>query len=439
MSKKAVISTIILFLLTIIYFVAIHRHLYGDGSYYLLKILAQEDFFIPHKARFFASVTKEFLPVILIKSGITDISLLSYSYGLNHFLIPLLAFGLSYWVCPAKEKTYLMIIVFSSYTFLFCNTSMNITSETQVAGAIFWPTFLSVFNRSKYILSIIGIIVLWFSYEGSFVLLSVILAAVFLEKNKSHRNYVLMSLCVIGIALTLYFTLFPHDEAHTDNRYYSITRFIYLFYHVPFWLSLVLILSPLLLFLRQEWIKEDHLFLVCVLSAILYIFWPFLFKGSINPSFHYFGRILNVLVPAILGAIILLNKRLQFINDGRTLAPKFFVTIIVTSVFSQLSYSVCWQQFLNHFRESLNTSHGIIKYQDSIMSQSGKSMVFHKDWTTPTMSVLIQAIDGRVIETIIKNEKSDIWQPWNPDNERSWPKLNHLGIKYEVKSEPSKY
>jgi len=434
MSKKVAIRIILLFLITIMFFVAIHRHLFGDGSFYLMKILTQEEFFIPHQARFLAIVIKELLPVLLVKAGTTNISFLSFAYGLNHFLIPLFSFALSLWICRTEKKPYLIAIVFSSYAFLFCNTSLNITSETHVAGAIFWPTFLTVYNQKRYLFAAIGIILLWFSYEGSFILLSVILFALLIKSHESHRRYPLLGLCMIGIVITLYFTLFPHDQAHIDNRYYSITRVLYLFGYITFWLSLILVFSPLLILIKNIRINSTYLILICSLSGALYLLWPFLTENSLNPTLHYFGRVLNVFVPAFLGILILLNERYQYLNNAQIIPIKFFAIVTIITVLNQLNYSIHWHQYMNHFRNSIKVNYGIVDYDNSLLNQDAESMVFHKDWATPTMSVLIQIMYSSEIKTIIKNGKPDIWQPWNPQDKNSWPDLSKYNVTYDLSS-----
>ena len=426
MSKRAFLILVFITSFCVLYFSFVQRHLYGDGSFYVAQILSKNIFFIPHDQRYFSSIFREILPMVLIWTGVKSPFLISVFYGLNHYLIPIGAIVVSYFLTPGKERFMVSTALATSYLLLFLNTSLNITSETYFAASVFWPTFLLVkYNHSRIAIAI-SLIVLTFSYEGSFIPLGVIFL---LMLKANNRNWLVIGIAVMGMLITLYLTAFPGDPKYVVNREYA-GQFIYLLGHGPSIISFIMAILILNSVLRKPVISQKFTTLLFSMLAILLITWTPLFPNSFQPSYQYLGRLLNVLIPSFIAGILLLNDHYNVLQTTTRKGQVLIFIMCFASVVYQLTYTTRWSNYYDLMQKTLAENRGIIPFNQSGLEDNYIFRKFHKRWTTTTFSVLIPVLNGENIETIIKNPEGEIWEPWSPDDRKTWPSFSKYRSNY---------
>jgi len=415
--------------LAIIYFSLSHRHLYGDGANYFLQVLTAKNFFIPHYSRILATSLKEIFLVIAINLGVKNISLLSVIFGLNNFAPPVVGLGLSYLMIPEGKKSY-FVFALTNFLFWFQNNSFHVNSEIHLVQACFWPIFFYFFFREnskpfKTTIALLCSIVLISSYEAVIVILG-LLSYSSLRSKKGMSVFI--PLFVFGILLNLYWILYPDDPLRDSNWWYSI-QFFSIFTFPPFWASVAILLILLWSSVSAKSLIQIKIG-IALISALVVMGWPILFPELLHPNYQFRARLFNIIFPFGMASLVWWQKK----KLEQVLSFPSWPAIITTTIFIffQLELTFYWNSYLNNLGAELSSNHGIIKYSETMLDKKPSLAQFRSSWTLPTMSLLLQAISKKEVNTLIQNEREDIWQPWDPKNKNTWPDLTSYGIIYNI-------
>lgn len=429
MKNKILISGWFLFLLILVFW---DRHLFGDGSHYLLGILSKKGFFHINWVRVFAEKTTQLPIAFSILLGVKNLNVLSYIFGLSLYLPSFICLFVCRYLMVNKKDIYIYIAM---YLFLFMNTSLFIISEIHLCLVIFWVLLVSINSKRlgslKYLPFHFGICILFIrSYEAG-VLFGPILSFYSFKKIKvfeikkmqlaQFANSVTFISGMCAFAISLHGIFFPRDA---NNLVIFYETFFNIFKEGSFWLSLsifALILTPSN---NKSLVKS----LVYLLLVCLGLF-PLL--GTISDPFNqYYGRFFNLIIPSAFAVIYMSkykDKMLKFNPGSINLLMLFSISIM--SYHLQIGYR--WSQYIAKIDKEINQQKNIIPFQESILNDSKSSVLnqFNSSWAIPSLCVLRSAMEYKEIKGIITNKDETNWQPFNPrDGKGALPNLEHYGV-----------
>jgi hypothetical protein len=419
--------------------VFVHRHLYGDGCYYLIKVLERRAFTTFEPTRLFAQYIMEGpLWAAIHWLHITNFRILSWIYGATLFLHPIVSLW-GCWHILKKRNRALMILPALSWACLSLCTSFFIISESWVGVSLFWPIyFLLLYDKHK-LRKMEGLFLIAMCvasirvYEGFFISASLL---AFLAYRRVHRSLKLhefdipaiLALFCLGVTIVadLHWSIFPRDPG---NRI-SLLKGIFVFFRCPPAYSIAF---AVILFTRWDRRKSKAMafcIVVFLLAAFVWAFVPWISVLSIKPNRHADIRFINNLLPAGLGILPFAAIKI------RSLRPSFgrfrriaFAGFAFAALLWQFAGCVAWQQYIKDFSEILSSDRGYLELKDTRLSRCG----FDWPWTMPCMSIVLSAIEGKPLKTIVLNRPDCGWEPFNPRKPSEYPDLSRYGVRYEIK------
>jgi len=427
--------------------VSSHLYLYGDGSHFLLSILSDKEFFQPVDSRFFANILKQFLPVLLIKSGITDIKWISIAFGLNQYLVPMVGVILSYFILPKKDKAWI-VFALASYLLNLHHNNLYISTESFASAAIFWPLlYYIVFgthSRKKIIWASIGIILTSTMHEAS-LFLQLVFAVALAFKGKdlfSHNLWILISLSlavIISLSINYYWILHPQDYMIVQHKEDFISGIIQLktFLYVRLSLPLAALLIAQTFFkftgkLRITLFVAIGVFIALIIEQTL--------KGDqmFYPILHWEHRGLIILTPAFLGLALILFWKFRYQSETEFALPRYSL-ILATLVFTiyQVRITTLWNDFTSDLTSQISSSRGILDYDKTSIASNQVKDQFAYTWSVPSLGLALHCQNSDEVNALWRVPDS-IWQPWRPSNRGDWPNLSYYGVEYRLFG-PNKY
>lgn len=183
--------------------VLVHRHLYGDAAWYLVRMLSEGNV-----TSFYRDLTREFYysrifaywltqapAVLAIHAGVASWQIPSWIYGATFFSYKLLSLVVCYALLPRRRK----ILVVFPLLGLFAgtiNSEIYIVTETHIVTAFFWPLLIALIEMRpaagwRSVAPIAAAIVLTsLMFEAMAFLAPILLAVVavrFLESKRGER------------------------------------------------------------------------------------------------------------------------------------------------------------------------------------------------------------------------------------------------------------
>jgi hypothetical protein len=414
----------------------VHRHLYGDGSFFMIIILEKRAFTTFDTSRQFAHFIMEGpLWAAVHWLNITDVRVLSWIFGLTLFLHPIASLWGCWHILKNRNRS-LMILPALCWTCLTSCTSFFIISESWVGVSLFWPIyFLLLFHKHKLgkmeaLLLVIMCVASIRVYEAFFLQAALLAFLAFrrvrwsLRQNKFEIAAMIALLCLgVAICADLYWSLFPRDPG---NRV-SLLRGIFgcLIYPAAYLSAYVLAI-----FTRSKYLKLKVLTRGSIVILSIGIAWaltPFIYVPGIMAFMQAIIRIINNLLPVGLGILPFAAVK------NRSLRPSFagirrvvFAAFAFTIVLWQFGSSVAWHKYTNEFSRVLNAGQGYLELKDTQLSRFG----FDWHWTMPCMSIVLSGIEKRPLKSMVLNQPGIRWEPFDPKTPGQLPELSRYGVKY---------
>ena len=232
-----------LYLLHACYAVFLHRHLYGDASWFLVRMISEgkptnfyTDFFHQfYYSRVVAYWLTQLPTVIGIKAGIASTNILSYIFGATYFGHRLVSLAICYLLLDREEKRLIAFPLFG----LFAGTIVSdvyIVTEIHIAVSFLWPIAILLF-RSKSLtgaanwIAVVAILLASFTYESWAIFAVILLTGLLLRGKLSERRLWLplwpsCALVVCGL-INWCAILFPRDPTNKEGFLNGIRRIIY--------------------------------------------------------------------------------------------------------------------------------------------------------------------------------------------------------------------
>jgi len=440
------------YLLHVLNAVFVSRHLFGDASWFLLKMLSENhvahwytdyrDFYV---GRFGAFAVQEYPTLLFSRLGITSLATLSTIYGVTLFAFKPLSLVLSYHFSKDKRA-----IVFPLLT-LFAgsiNSEAYIVSETHLFVALFWPALIILLDADSISGATLAILAalsapLLLCYE-SMAVYGVILAAVCLYRARTLSRsegervacWIFCGWYLLGAAIAVLSIVKPRDPVNRSG--FLRGTFLVLGYgDVAAWVSCVVLALVIILLLGRTRGGEELRRLVALsagLSSLIVlqiVLWP----GQTNFGFHVMARSINVLVPLLVVPLYLLWRLRGLSIDAEQFRAAFLITACLglgQSAWNILASSQ-WSNMLAVMRSEVRTGVGVIPFEKSAMFRrticGAPIRRLHADW--PLLPLSIVLADGGNVRAMI-DPGSGIFRPFDPYRPGSLPELQRYGIRYDT-------
>ena len=236
-----------LYLLHACYAVAVERHLYGDASWFLVRMISEgkpTDFYTNFWQQFYFSRVVAYwitqLPTIIaVKSGVASVSTLAHIFGATYFGHRFISLVICYLLLGRDQKK---LIIFPLLG-LFAGTIVSdvyIVTEIHIATSFLWPIATLLFRRevlvgTAYWIVVITILLASFTYESwaifsPILLIGLVFKALVLKIDAPEQGLRLplwpsFALIVCG-AINWCAILFPRDPANKAGFLNGIIKII---------------------------------------------------------------------------------------------------------------------------------------------------------------------------------------------------------------------
>ena len=347
----------------------------------------------------------------MLRSGVTDVSLLKLTFGIGLYLPCLIAWIICLGVLPPKRRLLLLFPIFSMLSLTLAGDAI-MTGEHHLLVYLVLPIlFLALdedCHRWPRSLLLVALLVCHTRlYESAMATGSIFCVIFFVRMILStntrerlpHAIFFLLSLTSIVIACDAAF--FPRD---TTNRSSFLSAILYSAGDPTFLISAVFIIPFTIGLMLGEarWLK---LGLICF--AVLAIVWIVL--GQPSPTGLSFAtRALTLWYLPLLMVAASLTALL-----GRQLGPEFrtpLLLFVLAATTLHLGASRHWLSYRKDFKSALDSGSGFVPKEDTPLMDNDQSW----GWTSPLMSYLWS--EGQV-DTIILNASDIGWEPFNPKKE----------------------
>jgi hypothetical protein len=431
--------------------IATGRHLFGDGSWLLLRLLAENhiihlnnnawnDFFVGRLGAF----TYQQLPTLLAaRLGVHSLGVLSVVFGVTLFSFKPLGILLCYRF--ASDKRYVLFPLLSLLAGTM-NSEGYLISETHLMSALFWAALFGLlcpreFGWFDLAAMIIVSAPLILCYETMAMFGLVLVGACIYRWRaiaKSARSkwltVVFGAWYTLGAIFAMLAIIFPRDPTQRADFFRGML-FIFHYRHVGARISwLVLILCALVVLVPAIYKKTLNLMvglaIVCSVAIPAFIL--------VHPQLtsldeHIVARTMNASVPlALATAFLAVYFNLLQLDTGKY--QRLFVIAAVLGI-CQSAWSVGasaqWSLMLNVLRSELRTQTGLVPFADSLLSRrtlGGQPMrAMHAEWPLMSLSI-VYADDGKVQAILLPPSTS--FYPFDPRIPAALPRLQRFHIDY---------
>ena len=380
-----------LYALNAVYAIAAQRHLYGDASWFLIKIMSTgtvtsfyTDFWHQfYYSRFVSYWLTQGPTVLALHMGIHNNQTLSWILGSTYFSLKLISLVICYKILDDDKKVFVFFPLFGLFAGTI-NSDIYIVTETHVAVSFLWPIAILLNKKDKIgtitkYFGYIGILAASFTYESWAFFSPLLIIAGYLNARKldgkqqtairTMSALLLVPACVGWAAI-----LFPRDPTNEGGFVHGVLAvFSDSLNGISAWHigALVSALAILLLVLSLLCRRE-----VLDISRYAWILWPVLAVLAIAPPLHFlifhnglvFGY--SIMDRGFGGLAIQLVLLILFIGTSYTKALSFSSTIgFSTSILialaagqiaNQLLATRAWNLAVDATRATLNTEHGAV-------------------------------------------------------------------------------
>lgn len=222
-----------LYLLHACYAVSLHRHLYGDASWFLVRMISEgkpTNFYTDFAHQFYYSRVVAYwltqLPTVIgIHAGIASVNLLSYVFGATYFGHKLISLVVCYVLLGKNEKHLFAFPLLG----LFAGTIISdvyIVTEIHISTSFLWPIAILLFRDrplvgKTYGFTTCAILLAAFTYESWAFLAPMLLGGLLVRRIASKRAQRLPVAPTLALVLCAIINwcaiLFPRDPANKDG------------------------------------------------------------------------------------------------------------------------------------------------------------------------------------------------------------------------------
>jgi hypothetical protein len=448
-----------LYLLHVCYAVACHRELYGDASWFLVRMISEAE-----PTKFYTNFAHEFyysrvvaywltqLPTIIgIHAGVTSVTVLSYIFGATYFAHRLISLIVCYLLLEREEKPLITFPLLG----LFAGSIVSdiyIVSEIHISTSFLWPIAILFFRRrplegKAYWLTVASVLLAAFTYESWAFFAPLLLFALVLRQlalKQSPRFPTAPALALIACtALNWCAILLPRDPANKDGFEKGTLRIIYdsligiSQWHVTAMAAALAAACILTVILLSDRITAKALrWPVIFIATVLAVAPPlhlYLTGASVDLSYAITDRGFAGLIMQLVWLTIFLGIRL--LNRHSLVTFNLIAAILFGSAVGQVTWQImatrCWSLAAHAVKVTIRDGNGEIpcerinSVRDTTRGPS-PSAVMCTWWATPYS--LLQN-DQRQIHALLTTRSS--FQAFSTTNSTALPGVSSGAFNYQ--------
>jgi hypothetical protein len=440
-----------LYVVHVVLAIATGRHLFGDGSWFLVKLLSEGHVAIwtPHWPRdFYASRIGTFLifegPTLLVSRLLPeDLRVLSAVFGASLFLHKPLSLVACYWLAP--DKRFLLFPVASIFAATI-NAEMYICSETHLVISLFWPLlFLVVFSERLTLQRRLFVIALSLPtvlcYE-TWAVFGTVLAAASLwpvvrrDVGRADRAFrvCLAVWYLLGAALAVFAILHPRDSIQRAGFFQSLLSVSTSVRTNPgilaSWIVAFAMLGFLLVGPSRPWVVRG-LIGVSVVACVLVVERIVVRPELTDFGLHVAARTFHLPIPLCLTFIFLLASTGTVTIDRKTFESLFVVVSVLglAQTTWNLIATTQWSNMLVLMKQELRSRSGPIPYDESVLSRpvvGGQPVAaLHARW--PLLPLSILESERKIVKSLVVF-RDGTFRPFDAEREDQFPRLERFGF-----------
>ena len=431
--------------------IATGRHLFGDGSWLLLRLLAENhithlnsntwnDFFVGRLGSF----SYQQLPTLFAaRLGVRSLRVLSVVFGVTLFSFKPLSLLLCYRF--ARDKRYVLFPLLSLFAGTM-NSEGYLISETHLMSALFWAALFGLLCPREFgwfdlaAMTVVSAPLI-LCYETMAVFGLVLVGACiyrWLAIAKSPRSKWLTAVFgawySLGVIFAMLAIIFPRDPTQRADFFKGLL-FVFHYQHIGARVScIVLILCALVLLIPAIYKKTLNVLVGLAIACSLAIPAFILIHPELTSlDEHIVARTMNASIPLVLaGAFLAVYFNPLQLDTGKY--KRLFVMAAVLGI-CQSAWSVVaseqWSLMLTVLRSELRTQTGLVPFGGSLLSRrtlGGQPMrAMHAEW--PLMSLSIVYADEGKVQTILLPSSTSFY-PFDPRIPSALPHLERFHIDY---------
>jgi hypothetical protein len=431
--------------------IATGRHLFGDGSWMLLRLLAENhithlnnntwnDFFVGRLGAF----SYQQLPTLFAaRLGVHSLKVLSVVFGITLFSFKPLSLLLCYRF--ARDKRYVLFPLLSLFAGTM-NSEGYLISETHLMSALFWAALFGLLYPREFgwfdlaAMTVVSApLILCYETMALFGLVLVgacIYRRLAIAKSRQEKllTVVLGAWYSLGTIFAMLAIIFPRDPTQRADFFKGLL-FVFHYRHIGARVSwLVLILCALIVVVPAIYKKTLDLLvglaIVCSLAIPAFIL---IHPDLTSLDEHIVARTLSASVPLALAAAFL-AVYFGFVQVDTGKYKRLLVMVAVLGI-CQSAWSVVasaqWSNMLSVLRSELRTHTGPVPFENSLLSRpalSGQPMrAMHAQWPLMPLSI-VYADEGKVQSILLPS--STAFFPFDPHIPSALPHLERFHVDY---------
>ena len=431
--------------------IATGRHLFGDGSWLLLRLLAENhvthlnnntwnDFFVGRLGSF----SYQQLPTLLAaRMGVHSLKVLSVVFGMTLFSFKPLSILLCYRF--ARDKRYVLFPLLSLFAGTM-NSEGYVISETHLMSALFWAALFGLLYPREFgwfdlaaMIVVSAPLILCYETMAAFglVLVGACIYRVLAIAKSPREKWLTIGFGVwyaLGVIFAVLAIIFPRDPTQRADFFRGLL-FVFHYRHTGARVSwIVLILCALIVVIPAIYKKTLNLLVVLAIICSLAIPAFILTHPELTSlDEHIVARTMNASVPLAL-AVAFLTVCFGLVQMDAGKYKRLFVVAAVVGI-CQSAWSVAassqWSNMLTALRSELRTHTGPVPFENSLLSSrtlNGQPIrALHAEW--PLMSLSIFYSDHGKVQAILL-PSSTAFYPFDPRIPSALPHLERFHIDY---------
>lgn len=447
-------AAMVLYVVHVVLAIAADRHLFGDASWFLVKLLSEGhvaiwtqhwpwDFYVSRIGTFSIFEGPTLLASRLLPE---NLRVLSAVFGASLFLHKPLSLAVCYWVAPDKR---FVLFPAASIFAATINAEMYICSETHLVISLFWMLlFLVVFSEPLTLQRRLFVIALSLPtvlcYE-TWAVFGTVLAAASLwpafrrGAGRTDRAFrvCLAAWYLLGAALAVFAIVHPRDFGNRANFLVSLLSVSTSVRTNPgilaSWVAAFAMLGLVLAGPSRRWMIRALVSVSLVASALVVV--RILARPDLTDfGLHVAARAFHLPIPLGLAFVFLLAYTGSVTIDRKTFGSLFVVLSVLG--LAQTTWNLLatteWSNMLALMRQELRSRSGPIPYDESVLSRPGiggqPPGAPNNRWALLPLSILES--DRKIVKSLVVFTRDGIgtFRPFDAERENQFPRLERFGF-----------
>jgi hypothetical protein len=440
------------------------QHLYADGAVFTARLLEtghmlETGFF----NRFLGHVIMEFPTFLFLHIGISNISTLSRIYGASLYYIPYICYAIATWFLFRKSMdTHATLLVLMCLILIFF-TSYYMDQEAHLASGLFVLT-LSIIATCNLrnvapLLALICIGTVAMACYEFWAIFFPVCIVFFLYKIIGQAAIRPAIKSLQGLLLILYFagaiinTVGIFSPQYAVNRQDILQSLIYRVLPLAlascFYFGLVVLFScfdstlvrifkpdqRINVYARFQSLQRAEVVFPLVMLATFAVSVFLYFHVFPKPEDAFALRSLHLFLPLLFASSFLFpTRKMPASTPARTIALFCVLPMLILTMQASLFHTTRWLDFKKSFYTETKHQSGFVPVDQVHISNPS----FLWGWTSPTLSILFQAMQGSNVQSIFFNPKES-YPPCSPadyEGAEDLAKSLHVKILFTIPNNP---